>query len=112
MINLNKESCIACRKDSPRLNLEEISDLCLEIPDWDLAYENDIPTLTRSFSFADFDKAIRFVNKIALLSELEDHHPKILVEWGRVTVSWWTHIIQGLHRNDFVMAAKTGSLYL
>ena len=111
MINLSKESCVACRKDSPRLNPEEISNLCREIPDWDFMRKNNIPILTRSFRFADFDKAIHFVDKIALLSELEDHHPKIIVEWRKVTIQWWTHIIGGLHRNDFVMASKTGNLY-
>jgi len=41
------------------------------------------------------------------LADAEDHHPTLLVEWGRVTVSWWTHSLGGLHRNDFVMAART-----
>ena len=111
MIDLNKESCIACTKDSPQLNSREISDMCREIPGWDLIYQRDIPRLTRSFSFIDFDKAFYFVNEIALLSQRENHHPRIILEWGKVTISWWTYIIKGLHRNDFVMATKTSNLY-
>ena len=44
------------------------------------------------------------------LAEAEGHHPALLTEWGRVTVTWWTHKIRGLHRNDFIMAAKTEML--
>ena len=47
---------------------------------------------------------------IAELAEAEGHHPALLTEWGKVTVSWWTHKIRGLHRNDFIMAAKTDAL--
>ena len=45
------------------------------------------------------------------LAELEGHHPAILTEWGRVTVTWWTHKIKGLHRNDLIMAAKSDGMY-
>lgn len=111
MIDLNKESCIACTKDSLQLNSREISDMCREIPGWDLIYQRDTPRLTRSFNFTDFDKAFYFVNEIVLLSQRENHHPRIILEWGKVTISWWTYIIKGLHRNDFIMAAKTSNLY-
>ena len=45
------------------------------------------------------------------IAEQEDHHPRIVTEWGRVAVQWWTHVISGLHRNDFIMAAKTDELF-
>ena len=48
--------------------------------------------------------------RVGALAESEGHHPALLTEWGRTTVTWWTHKIRGLHRNDFIMAAKTDSL--
>jgi 4a-hydroxytetrahydrobiopterin dehydratase len=59
----------------------------------------------------DFIKAMDFTNRAAQLANEEDHHPAILTEWGKVTVTWWTHKIKGLHQNDFIMAAKTDQLY-
>ena len=61
--------------------------------------------------YKNFDEALTFTNKVGQLAEAEGHHPSILTEWGKVTVTWWTHKIKGLHRNDFIMAAKTDQLY-
>ena len=69
-----------------------------------------INRLERNFEFPDFVQAMAFTNQVGVLAEEEDHHPAILTEWGRVTVTWWTHKIRGLHRNDFVAAAKTDTL--
>ncbi len=44
------------------------------------------------------------------MADLEDHHPQLVVEWGRLQVSWWTHAIGGLHMNDFVLAARCDEL--
>ena len=63
------------------------------------------------FSVDDFAQALEFTNKVGELAEEEGHHPALLTEWGRTTVTWWTHKIRGLHRNDFIMAAKTDELY-
>ena len=60
----------------------------------------------------DFAQALKLTTEIAKLAEQEQHHPALLTEWGRTTVTWWTHKIKGLHRNDFIMAAKTDQLYL
>ena len=102
--------CVACRKDAPRVTQEEAADLKREIPAWDLVEQDGIPRLTRVFTFPDFAAALAFTNSVGALAEQEDHHPALLTEWGRVTVSWWTHKIRGLHRNDFIMAAKTDRL--
>ena len=67
--------------------------------------------LERVFAFKDFAQALAFTNQVGELAEAEGHHPAILTEWGRVTVTWWTHKINGLHRNDFIMAAKTEAVY-
>jgi 4a-hydroxytetrahydrobiopterin dehydratase len=69
-----------------------------------------IPRLERQYRFRSFVDALAFTNRVGEIAEAEGHHPAILTEWGRVTVSWWTHKIRGLHRNDFVMAAKTDRL--
>ena len=66
--------------------------------------------LRRVFSVDDFAQALEFTKKVGELAEDEGHHPALLTEWGRTTVTWWTHKIKGLHRNDFIMAAKTDEL--
>jgi 4a-hydroxytetrahydrobiopterin dehydratase len=71
---------------------------------------NERTHLERVFGFRNFAEALRFTNRVGALAEDEGHHPAILTEWGRVTVTLWTHKIRGLHRNDFVMAAKIDSL--
>jgi 4a-hydroxytetrahydrobiopterin dehydratase len=70
-----------------------------------------IQRLRRAFSFGDFAQALEFTKKVGELAEEERHHPALLTEWGRTTVTSWTHKINGLHRNDFIMAAKTDELY-
>jgi 4a-hydroxytetrahydrobiopterin dehydratase len=66
--------------------------------------------LEREFKFKNFKQALAFANQVAELAEAEFHHPAILLEWGKVTVTWWTHAIKGLHKNDFICAAKTDAL--
>jgi len=82
-----------------------------QVSDWDIVELDGIKRLRRVFSFDDFAKALKFTNKVGELAEEEGHHPALMTEWGRTTVTWWTHKIRGLHRNDFVMAAKTDVLY-
>ena len=67
--------------------------------------------LQREFTFADFTTALRFANSVGAIAKAEDHHPALLVECERVTVTWWTHAIGGLHENDFIMAAKTDAVF-
>jgi 4a-hydroxytetrahydrobiopterin dehydratase len=110
MATLVNEKCVACRRDAPRVAEEEIPALRQEIPEWELIEQEGIPRLRRTFRFDDFAGALAFTNRVGELAESEGHHPAILTEWGRVTVSWWTHKIRGLHRNDFIMAAKTDRL--
>ena len=107
MDKLTQEKCVACRGDAPKLTDSEIAQLKSEALEWQVVTEEAIPRLKRVFSFKNFAAALAFTQKIGELSESEGHHPAILTEWGRVTISWWTHKIRGLHRNDFIMAAKT-----
>src|SRR5690242_1004923 len=110
MNTLVDERCVACRKDAPRVTPEELAELTPLIPDWALTERDGIPRLERAFRFPTYTQALAFTQRVGELAEREGHHPAILTEWGRVTVSWWTHKIRGLHRNDLIMAAKTDRL--
>ncbi len=88
-----------------------MAELRREVPAWAVVEREGVPRLERTFSFRNFAEALRFTNRVGELAEEEGHHPALLTEWGKVTVAWWTHKIRGLHRNDFVMAAKTDRLY-
>ena len=103
--------CVACRRDAPTVTDEELAELQPQVPEWDLVDVDGVKRLRRAFSFDDFAQALEFTNGVGRLAEAEGHHPALLTEWGRTTVSWWTHKIRGLHRNDFIMAAKTDGLY-
>jgi 4a-hydroxytetrahydrobiopterin dehydratase len=107
---LTEQSCVACRRDAPTVTDEEIAELQPQIPEWSLVEADGIKRLTRVFEFENFAQALDFANRVGELAEQEGHHPALLTEWGRTTVSWWTHKIRGLHRNDFIMAAKTDRL--
>ncbi|HTY55834.1 MAG TPA: 4a-hydroxytetrahydrobiopterin dehydratase [Candidatus Binataceae bacterium] len=110
MAALNSEKCTACRRDSPRVTEAEIQQLKPEIAQWAMVERENIQRLERVFRVADFAEALAFTNRVGALAEEEGHHPAILTEWGRVTVTLWTHKIRGLHRNDFIMAAKIDRL--
>jgi len=110
MATLAGERCVACRRDAPRVTEAEIAELKPLIPDWERVERDSIPRLERVFRFGDFKEALAFTQRVGELAESEGHHPAILTEWGRVSVTWWTHKIRGLHRNDFIMAAKTDQL--
>ena len=111
MENLAAANCIPCRGDEPPLTKSEIEDLMFHVPQWRVVERDGIPHLEREFKLKNFAQALEFTNKIGKIAEEEGHHPLIMTEWGRVTVQWWTHKIKGLHKNDFVMAAKTDEIY-
>ncbi len=112
MAELAEEKCVACRADAPHVTEQEIVRFHSQVPEWKLIHEDGIRKLQRTFRFTNFVKAIAFTNDVGDLAEVEGHHPRLVTEWGRVSVTWWTHKIRDLHRNDFVMAAKTDRLYL
>jgi 4a-hydroxytetrahydrobiopterin dehydratase len=76
-----------------------------------LTEPDGIKRLGRTFRFSNFQDALDFTLKVGELAEAEGHHPRLTTEWGRVGVDWWTHKIRGLHRNDFIMSAKTDEIY-
>jgi 4a-hydroxytetrahydrobiopterin dehydratase len=110
MTDLAAAKCVPCRGGEPSLTESEIKALLPNTPQWETLEQNGILRLQRVFKFKNYAQAVEFVNKIAAIAEQEDHHPLIVLEWGKVTVQWWTHVVKGLHRNDFIMAAKTDTL--
>jgi len=111
MEELKKRTCEACNAGAARVSNDEIDKHKPAVPDWEIAEINEVKRLVRSFKFRNFRDALDFTGKVGDIAEQEGHHPSILTEWGKVTVSWWTHAIKGLHINDFIMASKTDALY-
>jgi 4a-hydroxytetrahydrobiopterin dehydratase len=107
METLAKGVCEPCRKGAPKVTAEEMAQLKPQVPEWAVLERDGEQRLERVFAFPDFATALRFTNRVGAIAEEQGHHPALLTEWGRVTVGWWTHKIGGLHRNDFVMAART-----
>lgn len=110
-MELSKLKCEACRKGAPQVSAEEMNEYLPQIPEWKVVERNGIRQLERHFTFDDFAQALAFTNRVGKVAEQEFHHPAILTEWGGVTVTWWTHKMKGLHRNDFILAARTDELY-
>lgn len=110
MVNLQTK-CSACATGAPTLSETQLEALKQQIPDWKVIEVNGIRQLQRLYTFKNFREALSFTNTIGELAESEGHHPAILLEWGKVTVTCWTHKIQGLHENDAIMASKIEALY-
>jgi 4a-hydroxytetrahydrobiopterin dehydratase len=111
MTELKQSSCVPCRGGVPTLTDAEIAQLKPEVPEWTVAEVDGVRRLRREFKLPDFRAALSFANEVGELAELESHHPDLHVAWGRVLVETWTHAIRGLHRNDFILAAKTDEIY-
>ena len=109
MSDLASNTCEACRIDAPRVSDDEASILIKEIEGWDVI-DDGAKKLKKEFSFSNYSDSVDFSNKVADMAEQEDHHPQIILEWGKVTVIWWSHKIKGLHKNDFICAAKTNNI--
>ncbi len=108
---LAKGVCEPCRAGAPTVTAQEMAELKPQVPEWTVREVDGEPRLERVFEFPDFAQALAFTNRVGALAEEQGHHPALLPEWGRVTVGWWTHKIRGLHRNDFVMAARTDQAF-
>ncbi|WP_028453942.1 4a-hydroxytetrahydrobiopterin dehydratase [Chitinilyticum litopenaei] len=103
--------CEACRAGAPQVSDGELAELIRAIPDWTPVSVDGVLQLQREYQFADFAQAWAMLDRVARLAEAHGHHPALLLEWGKLTVSWWTHKIRGLHRIDFELAAKTDEQY-
>lgn len=110
MSSLTQQTCEACNQQVAPVTIEEIAALKPEIPEWNLIDVDGESRLQRIYSFPDFKTALAFTNQVGEIAETQGHHPALLTEYGQVTVTWWTHAISGLHKNDFIMAAKTDDI--
>jgi 4a-hydroxytetrahydrobiopterin dehydratase len=111
MNELAQLHCVPIKADTRRLNAGEVSQLKARLPDWCTYDKDGQPRLEKVFKFKNFDQALAFTNQVAQAANAEDHHPALLTEWGKVTVTWWSHRITGLTLNDFIMAAKTDEMF-
>ncbi|MFT5399668.1 MAG: 4a-hydroxytetrahydrobiopterin dehydratase [Planctomycetota bacterium] len=107
MQNLSQQRCEACRADAPQISEQDLKALMPKIPDWEVIVVDGVMQLRREFSFNNFARAMAFSYRVGELAESAGHHPSILTEWGKVTITWWSHKIKGLHKNDLIMAART-----
>lgn len=109
-MTLQNESCLPCRQDATPLTADEATALLPAIPKWTLVQRDGISQLELIHRCNDFAAALALANRVGELAEAEDHHPELIVEWGRLTIRYWTHTLRGLHRNDFILAARTSRL--
>lgn len=103
--------CVRVRSGSPTLSSSEIKQYLYQLPEWEVIEIEGVKRIRREYKFMNFVTALEFTNQVGDLAEQEDHHPAILTEWGRVTLTWWTHVVQGLHLNDLICAAKSDQIY-
>jgi 4a-hydroxytetrahydrobiopterin dehydratase len=111
MNSLVEMKCVPCRGTEPTVTEDEIEVFSSEVPEWQIVEVEGVKRLERVFKFKNFVQALAFTNQVGEMAEAEDHHPMLVTEWGKVTVTWWTHAISGLHSNDFIMAARTDIQY-
>ncbi len=107
-MSLTGKACVPCQGGIPPLTPEQAGNLLPQVPGWSLSEDSD--RLNRKFEFDDFVTALEFVNKVGELAEQEGHHPDISLGWGYTDIIIFTHKIQGLHENDFILAAKVNEL--
>lgn len=103
--------CSACDSSAEPLTAEQCEQQLAKLSDWSLKTVDEVPRLHKVYRFSNYVDALAYLQTIAAEAEREDHHPAMLLEWGKVSVSWWTHKIGGLHDNDFAMASRCDQLY-
>lgn len=102
--HLNEKHCAPCKVGTPALKGETLQTLSHELgAGWKIVHEHH---LEKEYTFKNFREGLAFVNRIGEISEKEGHHPDIFLAWGKVKISIWTHKIDGLSMNDFILAAK------
>ena len=110
MTSLADKTCVPCRGGVPPLKGKELAEIRHQLTDfaqWNIVDEHH---LTRSYKFPDFKSALAFVNRVGALAEEQGHHPDIMLRWGKVDITTWTHSVDGLTESDFILAAKIDKL--
>ena len=102
-MNLTKKRCVPCEGGVPPIKGKELKRYLKEVKDWKAVKQHH---LEKEFKFKNFLEALEFVNKVGAIAEKEGHHPNIYFTWGKAKINLWTHAINGLSENDFILAAK------
>ena len=110
MADLSEQKCVPCSGGSSKLSDGEIKEYQAQVPSWEIKEHDGEKRLEKVYKFSNFMNGLAFTQKVGEEAENQGHHPALLTEWGKVTVTWWTHDVGGLHQNDFVMAAKTDKI--
>ena len=110
MSELADRAMEALNEDSKAVTDTQRDELSQHVAEWEILEEGGMSTLQRTFQFETYTQCLEFAQAVGEMAERFDHHPRLIVEWGKVQVAWWTHFLSGLHENDFVMAAKTDQL--
>ena len=110
MENLAKKKCVPCEGGFPPFENQKIQEFLSEVENWILEEENGHKQIVKDFKFKNFMEAMNFVNKVANIAEGEGHHPNIYIKYNIVRLTNYTHAINGLHDNDFILAAKIDEL--
>jgi 4a-hydroxytetrahydrobiopterin dehydratase len=106
--NLTKKQCTPCEGGVPPLRGKDIEPWLKQISqEWQVVEEKK---LRREFKFGDFKETMKFANEVAELAEQEGHHPVLHITYGKLVIELWTHKIDGLWDNDFILAAKIDEL--
>ncbi len=112
MTPLAHEECVPCHEGGEALNEAEIKRLWLETPMWEVVEQGSVKHLRRSFDLPDYGDGLDLALRIGGAANAADHHPTIIIGYRKVEVDWTTHAVNGLHRNDFIMAARSDRIYL
>lgn len=108
--NLAHRTCVPCRGEVPALKGNDLTAFHQQLADptrWQIVNEHHI---VRTLKFPDFKSALAFVNRVGELAEQQGHHPDVLLAWGKVEITLWTHAVNGLTESDFILAAKIDEL--
>ncbi len=108
---LHELNCVRVHKNDEAATADEIREWMKDLHDWQIGKVEGKDRLTKQFKFGNFQNALAFTNQVGLLAEKQDHHPVLTTAWGKVTVELWTHVIAGLHKNDFILAAKIDQVF-
>ena len=106
---LRARKCVS-HEEMKLLTEDQVNEYMLELSDKWEALENPPVLISAKYKFADFIEAMKFVNKVAELAEKEGHHPDITIHYNKVEITLWSHFINGLSINDFIVAAKIDNI--
>ena len=108
MSDLLQKKCVPCEGGAMPMPKDQVEEYMVDVPGWTLDAEGK--KISKTFKFADFIGAINFVERVADVAEMDNHHPDIHVYYNKVTLDLWTHAIGGLSENDFIVAAKINAV--